>query len=135
MMKSIFAIAFLLSSFGIAYGSCQVKAPVGIYCTSGSAAVLMFTTYDYNVELMHQSNNVALIHESGCGFVARGAKIQQLSHGRLPLVTGWAGVTTVVLNGSSNGYMADQYLTGRCDLYRPETYAFPGLDAREPNGD
>ena len=128
-MKSLCGVGLLIFSCQYAHAACQIKSETAIYCDSGRLAVVTFRTYGYNAALMRQSNNVELIHRIGCGFVARGAKVEQTGHGRVPLIDGWAGVTTVVLNDSSNGFMADEYLVGQCTRYKVGTYVFPGLES------
>lgn len=119
----IFAASIALPDDALASG-CHIKTEMAIYCPSGRDAVVAFETYGGDVALMKQSNNLYIIHSAGCGLVPKSARVLMISHGRVPFVNGWVGVTTVQLNEKYDGAMADAYLDGKCDLYNAKKNSF-----------
>jgi len=119
-MKFILALPFTLLPWS-ASAACHIKAERAIVCPSGRDAVLAYREFGFDASKMGQSYNQAILHQSGCFLIGKKVEMRQMNHGRVAFTDGWAGVTTISA-GPGLGEIADQYLEGKCDRYRPESF-------------
>lgn len=118
---------FVLIASENANSECRFTAKQPIICAYPKPAAIIYKRFGFKTDQL-ESYEKQLIKEAQCGTPLTSkndtSKIRITSSDKVALPDGWANVSYIVMDNGYNGYIANEYLSGKCEKYVMPAYNY-----------